>query len=830
MSQLNSEFIIELAKSCIVSKNILEIVKAHLQYSYLNSEPEKQIFKYIFDFHSANNKTPTVGLISQHVNSRDATSIIAKIAECNIYDKKDTILETFEEYIRRAKFIELHKGSEELFARGEYDKAYVEAKDGYKELHEFSLKRKQYSKIYEQFDKRQYERQNRDFSTTKIPTGLPAFDHLTHGGIDAGTGLLVVARSGSGKAQPLYSKIYTPDGFTTMGEIKVGDSVLSEKGETIKVIGVFPQGIRDVYRIHFSDGVYVDCDENHLWKVYTANDRKRVADSKRYASTFIDPDRHTILNTKEMIGKERIFMCRDRENVLNYKLPICKPINFNKKELPIPPYTMGALIGDGHFFETPTISTIDKEILERVGNELQIKPIHIDKCSYRLSYCKLGSRLRKLFGREIHSYDKFIPCNYLYSSLDDRVNLLRGLMDTDGSLSGEGTCSIFHTSSFKLAEDVRELVNGLGGTGHIVNRGYKKYTYRGEKRISKRLAYDVMINLPNEINPFFLKRKAIRVVPKTSYLTPRFIDKIEYVGKMQTQCIAVDNSTSLYLTDHCIVTHNTTLLRSLGFHASFRGIPVLHLASGDSTKEEIENGYDAMWTGVQVHDIRRGDLSGADIKKIEKAKQAYLAQAGEIYVHVFEQFHNASILDCRNILIDLLKEAPIGLVLFDLLEGFDPGDGKRYSTGQDGTSTRKKATSEKIINIATEFKIGVAAVTQASDIKKEFWNNPNWVITRNDISNLKATLDPFAYALTLNQTEDEYDNSVMRLHIEKKRHYRIESWQSTFSIAQDVAKGRFIDVAETNKKFWDVEKKQIIRNKPLKSDEKPLDKTRRPVT
>lgn len=459
MSQLPSEFIIDLAKACIVSKNILEITKANLQYSFLNSEPEKQIFKYIFDFHTANNKTPTVGLISAHVNSRDATGILAKIAECNIYDKKDNVLETLEEFIRRARFIKLHQDSEELFRRGEYDKAYVDAKNGYKELHEFSLKRKQYSKIYDQFDKRQYERQNRDFSTTKIPTGFPAFDYLTRGGIDKGTGLLAIARSGSGK---------------------------------------------------------------------------------------------------------------------------------------------------------------------------------------------------------------------------------------------------------------------------------------------------------------------------------------------------------------------TTLLRSLGFHASFRGIPVLHIASGDSTKEEIENGYDAMWTGVDVHDIRKGDLSTADIKKIEKARQAYMAQAGEIYVHVFQQFHNASILDVRNILIDLLKEAPIGLVLFDLLEGFDPGDGKRYSTNQDGTSARKKATSEKIINIATEFNIGVAAVTQASDIKKEQWNNPNWVITRNDISNLKATIDPFAYCLTLNQTEDEYDNSIMRLHIEKKRHYRIESWQSTFPIVQNVAKGRFIDVAETNKKFWDVEKKQIIRNKPVK--------------
>lgn len=460
MNQLSSDFIIELAKSCLVSKDILEIVRPHLQYSYLSSEPEKQIFKYLFDFHSANNASPSLGLLSQNVNSRDALGIIGKIREVNVYDKKESIIETFEEYIRRAKFLDIHQKTADLFNKGEHDKALSLMTNESKLAHEFSLKRKMHSRIYGQFDKRQEERQNQEHKVSKVPTGISALDYHSRGGPDAGTGILGVGRSAAGK---------------------------------------------------------------------------------------------------------------------------------------------------------------------------------------------------------------------------------------------------------------------------------------------------------------------------------------------------------------------TTFLRSLGYHASFRGINVIHFASGDSTQKEIEDGYDAMWTGIDVHDIREGNLSGVDLNKIEKAKKAYISQAGEIYVHVFKQFHSASILDCRNILIELLKEVPIGLVLFDLLEGFDPGDGKRYSTNQDGTSARKKATSEKIINIATEFNLVVGAVTQASDIKKEFWNNPNFVITRNDISNLKATIDPFAYCVTLNQTEDENDNEVMRIHEEKLRHYKIQSWQATYPIAQNRAKGRFIDVAETNKKFWDVEKKQIIRNKPARS-------------
>lgn len=457
MSQLSSDFIIELAKACIVSKDILEVVKPHLQYSFLSSESEKQIFKYIFDYHGANSQSPTIGLLSQNVNSRDAIGTIAKIRGANVYDSKDKIIETFEEYIRRAKFITLHERHSELFAKGEFDKAYVDAKDGYKDVHEFSLKRKMHSKVYEQFNQRQDERKNRDYAIRKVPTGIPALDYHSRGGVDRGTGLLAIMRSGAGK---------------------------------------------------------------------------------------------------------------------------------------------------------------------------------------------------------------------------------------------------------------------------------------------------------------------------------------------------------------------TTFLRSLGFHASFRGIPVLHFAGGDSTQQEIEDGYDAAWTGVEINSIREGDMAGADLDKIERARKSFIAQAGEIYIHTFKQFNTASILDCRAILIELLKEVPIGLVLFDLLESFEPGDGKRYGTNQDGVSSRKKATSEKIINIATEFDLAVGAVTQASDIKKELWNNPNYVITRNDIANLKATVDPFAYVITGNQTEDENDNDIMRIHEEKLRHHRIQSWSATYPIAQKREVGRFIDVAETNKKFWDVEKKQIIRNKP----------------
>lgn len=458
MNQLPDDFLIELAKSCIVSKDILEVVKSHLQYSYLPNEQCKHIFKYIFDYHGAHNAPPTIGLLSQNVNARETLGIIAKIRDCNVYDSKDQIINTLERYVKKARFLDLFKKTEEIFNSQDVDKAIEVMATESQEINNLSFKRKQYSQIFNGFDKRQRERQEIDFSVKiKIPTGIPALDYHTRGGIDRGTGLLGIARSGVGKS---------------------------------------------------------------------------------------------------------------------------------------------------------------------------------------------------------------------------------------------------------------------------------------------------------------------------------------------------------------------TFLRSLGMNAAFRGINVLHLASGDSTQKETDDGYDAWWTGVDLHHIKEGLLTGPESGKIDKARKAWLSQCGEVYTHVFKQFHSATIMDCRNILIDLLKECDIGLVLFDYLEKFDPGDGKRYGTNQDGNSASKKAVAEKIINIATEFNVAVATVTQASDIKKELWNNPNFVITRNDISNLKATIDPFAYCVTLNQTDDENDNDIMRIHEEKLRHYKVNSHESTYCIVQHREVGRFIDVSETKRRFWDEENKKIIRNLP----------------
>ena len=238
---------------------------------------------------------------------------------------------------------------------------------------------------------------------------------------------------GTGKEQPLSSKILTPKGWTTMGEIKVGSKVISASGKACNVIGVYPKGVKDVYRVTFDDKTYVDCGLEHLWEVKTADDRRRKK-------------RARIVNTKQMLNNY-ILGKNSKRPYHNYSIRLVKPIEFESKlmEDDIKPYLLGALIGDGSLSNSRYIkfTSNDKEILERIKKELpetdKILKYNSGKYDYGISK---KEDIRNLYGYPIKchtnkkmieyglmgktSEKKFIPKKYLYSSTKERLELLRG--------------------------------------------------------------------------------------------------------------------------------------------------------------------------------------------------------------------------------------------------------------------------------------------------------------------------------------------------------------------------------------------------------------------
>ena len=381
-------------------------------------------------------------------------------------------------------------------------------------------------------------------------------------GIRNSTLTVVHGPAGTSKAQPLNTPILTPNGWVKMGDLKTGDRVISDDGNYTIVTGVYPQGKVDVWELVFSDETKTECCSDHLWFTQTESDRNnrkwnKTIDGER--TRYKSPNEGSVKTTLEII--ETLYTKR---NSINHTIPITKPVNFNRIDVEIDPYIMGCLLGDGCLRQNVGFTTADKEIIESI-DELLNDDMSISKRSeYDYAIIKEPkTRINKVKQYLIKidiwgklSYEKFIPDCYKFNSTENRIKLLRGLMDTDGSVSKDGTFVSFTSTSLSLIKDVKELVQSLGGiVTHHAPRN-EKYKYKGEIR-NGRESYSITIKMNPDINPFSLKRKSDLVKPKSKYKPTRYIVGARLLGKKDSQCIKVSSKSRLYLTNDYIVTHNT---------------------------------------------------------------------------------------------------------------------------------------------------------------------------------------------------------------------------------------------------------------------------------
>jgi predicted ribonuclease YlaK len=365
--------------------------------------------------------------------------------------------------------------------------------------------------------------------------------------------------AGSGKAQPLDALLLTENGYVQMREIKVGDKVCGSDGHFHNVTGVFPQGIKDVVKVIFSDGSEVECCKEHLWNTSTNGQRKRQT------TNFTTKTTEEIMKTVKAGSSQR----------RNHKIPIVKPIAFKYKETPIDPYLLGCLLGDGCFQkEAISFITGDKELITSLSSvlpeSLSFKPRGLRGICFGItrkndSYERnniLKVTLKQLELDEVKANNKFVPDVFLFNSEEVRLSVLQGLLDTDGYVSVRGTDIIFTTISEKLTKNVEFLVQSLGGVCKTYTK-QKKYTYKNIKKDGQK-SYDVRIILPNEIIPFRLERKKNRLKNRTQKMPSRFIEEIIEIGQKECQCISVDAPDHLYVTDNFILTHNTLTAVAVG--------------------------------------------------------------------------------------------------------------------------------------------------------------------------------------------------------------------------------------------------------------------------
>jgi hypothetical protein len=362
-------------------------------------------------------------------------------------------------------------------------------------------------------------------------------------------GALIADEMGLGKAQPIDAKILTPTGWKMMGQINLGDFVIGADGKKTRVIGVFPQGEKNCYRVTFSDGATTECCDEHLWEVCTAHDR--------WAKGF---------STVKTLGEIRESLHRENGNSVHF-IPMVKKVEFEVDEkLPLHPYVLGALIGDGGTSTHQVrFASVDMPIIERMAallpHGLSLKKVAKSACDYNITKTIPGAQPNLVsmaiteLGLRCRAEDKFIPQPYLLANIESRIEMLRGLCDTDGSVRPDGTVE-FTTVSSELAENVRFIVGSLGGSSRLSVKS-TFYKNRAGKKIQGQPAFRLIIAMPDDMNPFWLPRKAEVWKPREKYPPSRAFKSVELIGRKLMQCIKVDAPDHLYVTDDFIVTHNT---------------------------------------------------------------------------------------------------------------------------------------------------------------------------------------------------------------------------------------------------------------------------------
>jgi phosphate starvation-inducible PhoH-like protein len=363
-----------------------------------------------------------------------------------------------------------------------------------------------------------------------------------------------------GRAQPVHTNVLTPEGFRPIGELEVGDLVVGSNGEPTPVLGVFPQGPKATYRVTAQDGASTLCSEDHLWSVRTRDDTRR---NKPYR----------VLTAKEIV-ESGLRTAHYRK----YELPLLsRPVEFPAQDVPMDPYALGLLLGDGCLTgsTTPSFATEDPELAESLESLLPGVRVNwksgpdyvLNRESQPGDVITIANPVTAVM-RELGlcgttSGTKFVPEAYLYNTADVRLAVLQGLLDADGGpVAQKGrTCRVqYGSASPRLAAAVRFLVQSLGGVAYGRTRlakGRAPGRAKGREVFHRQDAYILDLRLPEGVEPFRLGRKRDRYRASGGGRPMRFIESIEPAGTEECVCIQVAAEDSLYVTEDFLLTHNT---------------------------------------------------------------------------------------------------------------------------------------------------------------------------------------------------------------------------------------------------------------------------------
>jgi replicative DNA helicase len=512
---------------------------------------------------------------------------------------------------------------------------------------------------------------SRGGTLTGVPTGFADLDALTNG-LHPGQMIVIAARPALGKALALDTPLATPRGWTTMGQVRVGDELLGADGRPTTVLAATEVMIgRPSYEVEFSDGEVIVADGQHQWLTWTTT-------------------AHSV--PPEVVTTEQIAATLRRgttDELPNHAIKLCDALQLPGADLPIPPYALGCWLGDGHSAGA-RMTVAEPELLMHI----EASGLQVHSQSGWSSDGPVNVRLRELgvLG------NKHIPMAYLRASEAQRRELLAGILDTEGTVGETGSVQLAVTTC-ELAYGVRELVQSLGYRCSITSK-----VVRGRAEQSS-VWYQLDFTTADTV--FKLSRKQISHKEKARRHDPhatrwRYITAVRPISSVPVRCVQVDSADQLYLAGWSMIpTHNSTLALDLARAASIKHGLTSVIFSLEMSRNEITMKLLAAEARVALHSMRTGQMSDDDWTRLAR-RMSEVANA-PLFI---DDSPNMSMMEIRAKCRRLKQQHDLRLVIVDYLQ---------LMTSPKRVENRQQEVSElsrSLKLLAKELNVPVIAVAQ----------------------------------------------------------------------------------------------------------------------
>lgn len=523
-----------------------------------------------------------------------------------------------------------------------------------------------------------------------VPTGFTSLDELTNG-LHPGQMIIIAARPAVGKALALDTPLPTPTGWITMGEVRVGDQLLGADGlPTTVTAATGVMNKRPCYEVSFSDGFSIVADADHQWMTQTRAERRAVATHRALAvsgrgqggfTSTVGAEAGSVRTTAEIGATLRLD---GADRCLNHSIALAQPLVLPEADLLLPPYVLGAWLGDGSSADA-RFPSADPEVatfIEGEGIDIRFR-----------DHGTVKGLLRTLGVLS----NKHIPGSYQRASEVQRRALLAGLLDTDGTVTAGG-CAQFTSRSSALAEDVYELIVGLG---YRCGRSLKRVMGSSEE---SSIAHTLTFS-PAE-NVFWLSRKREALQSRRNRTfegrNSRFITAVRSLESVPVRCVQVDNSDHLFLAGRSMIpTHNSTFALDVARTAAIKhNLPTV-VFSLEMSRTEITMRLLSAESEIPLQYMRKGKLEDRHWTKLAETQGRL--QDMPLFI---DDSPNMALMEIRAKCRRLKQRHNLKLVIVDYLQLMSSG--KRVESRQQEVAEFSRALKL----LAKELEVPVIALSQ----------------------------------------------------------------------------------------------------------------------